>query len=212
MAVAHLKSVVDVPAIAGDHDLAPVTLGQHFQITATGLTVSGDPSFETCENLWAALKTLEKSLAFAIGDAIRYFEARFGERASQIIDASGLSDESCRVYRWLAESVPADNRMIDRGLTVKHHLAVARLPPADQARWLRKALHGDGDAQWSAARLKAEVDSNGLEPETAYWVLVRANSKADQERLLKSLHLDGRECKAIERHTPTKGAWGTEPR
>jgi hypothetical protein len=202
MTVQHLPSVVaDVPPVERDTDLVPVNLGKHFRITATGLTVIGEPDFETCEAFWNTAKTLEKSLAFAIGDAILYFERRFGEKASQIIDASGLSEETCRNYRWMADKVKPETRMLDRGLFATHHQAVARLPAAQQATWLRRAIEGDGEGQqWSVNRLRAEIKSGIEQVETGWYVMVTCDAKRKRDELQKKLELDGYPCKALTRH------------
>lgn len=197
-ATQHLQSVVGVPSIDRDSDLAPVVLGQHFQITAAGLSVVGEPSFETCQTLWSALRTLEKSLAFAIGDAIRYFEARWGERASQIIDVTGLSYETCRNYRWIAEKVSSENRMIDRGLSMAHHQLVARLQPPEQRRWLKRAASEDAEP-WTVARLRAAIREGGDTAPTAWFAVVRCNSEDARDSLVKRLESEGFACKATER-------------
>jgi hypothetical protein len=175
-----------------DTVLAPVRLGDHFEITPAGLTVKGKPSFAQCEHLWEALKTLEKALAFSIGDALRYFEDRWGERASQIVDASGLSFETCRAYRWMAEKVaPADRRM--DVLTPTHHMAVAKLPPREQREWLAKAADGDGEKPWPVARLKREIKhAGGEEGAVTFSILVFCESEADQEALARQLENLGR--------------------
>src|SRR5262245_9411684 len=119
--------------------MAPVTLGKHFRITASGLNVSGKPTFADCEHLWEGLRTLEKSIQFAIGDAMNYFRQAFGERADQIIsDRTGWSHETLRSYEWAAEKVLPENRMMDRGLTFSHHYAVGALTPKEQRVWLDK--------------------------------------------------------------------------
>jgi hypothetical protein len=203
MTVQHLPSVVaDVPPVERDTDLVPVNLGKHFRITATGLTVIGEPDFETCEAFWNTAKTLEKSLAFAIGDAILYFERRFGEKASQIIDASGLSEETCRNYKWMAEKVKPEVRMLDRGLSVAHHQAVAALTQPQQSRWLRRAIDGDEGTRWTVSRLKSAIREGTEQVETGWYVMVTCSTKRRRDDLLKQLELDGHGCRSITRHGP----------
>ena len=129
----HVHAAALVPTVAPD--FAPVTLGPHFQITPAGLTVTGEPSFEQCQALWDGLTTLEKGIQFAIGDAMRYFKKRWGERAAQIVsDATGWSFSTLSNYEWVATHVAADNRMLDRGLSFRHHQVVAKYAPRESVR------------------------------------------------------------------------------
>lgn len=170
----------------------PVMLGKHFKITPEGLSVEGEPDVELCRSLWDALRTLETSLQFAIGDAILYFEGRFGEMAADIIDATGLSLSSVKVYSWTSSQVPPKNRMMNRGLSYSHHQAVARLKPDDQRQWLEKAVNG-GEI-WPVLRLKAEMKANGNLVEIGWYLRVTCRSAAHQKELQKQLELDGFEC------------------
>lgn len=196
--VSHLQAVATRKKDDVTTGFRPVSLGEHFHITPSGLEVRGSPPFEACEALWAALRTLECSLQFAVGDAVNDFEGRWGERASQIIDASGLSLSSVKVYAWVAKQVPSQNRMIDRGLSFAHHLACAALPHAEQRSWLTQAL-GNGGGQWSVSRLKAAIrEGSDLEP-SAWFVIVTCDSEAKQQKVLAKLESDGLTCKAVER-------------
>lgn len=201
--VQHLQSVASVPQQLLTAEFQPVNLGS-FRITPAGLTIDGEPDFESCEQLWSALRTLERSLQFAIGDAVNYFERRWGEKASQIVDATGLTLNSVKVYAWAAEKVPPQNRMLDRGLSFSHHLAVAALNSKEQKSWLKQALGRSGEEPWPVSRLKAAVqDGSDLAPE-AWFVLVKCRSEEDQTAVQKKLELEGREVKAIAKRGGSK--------
>jgi hypothetical protein len=170
---------------------------QHFTVTATGLTVKGQPSLQRCEGFLRRARVVQQGLQFAIGDAIRYMEDTFGEEAAQVIDPDlGWSRESIRNFVWVAEHVLPENRRSD--LTWSHHQVVASLSPAKQREWLARAV-GDGEGgAWSRGWLKAAISADAnVEP--SYWVLVRATSAEDQAMLVEQLEGDGRECKAIRR-------------
>lgn len=193
MGVQHVKAAATVAEIPRDSDFVPVTLGQFFRITASGLQVSGDPDFETCEQLWKALKTMEKGIQFAIGDAINYFEGRFGEKAAQIVDATGYAFESARNYSWVAKRVPEENRMLDRGLSFTHHQKVAALPPKQQQKWLRRAA--EDDKPWPVSRLAKEMRAADPLVEVGWYVLVTCASGEKRDQLQKRLELEGFACR-----------------
>lgn len=193
--VTHLQSVADVPPIPPVPDLLPaplasVPIGKHFKITPTGLTVTGDPTFETCADFGELLRTLDRTLPFVIGDYCRYMGDRFGEQASQVLCAStGWSEKTLAVYTWMATKVAPAERRIEQGLGVKHHLAVAALPAAQQAQWLDKALGTDGEC-WPASRLTAALKADGAVPET-FGFYVRCTSQAHMDRLVKLVTAKG---------------------
>lgn len=198
--IQHLQSVASVPK-PEPVSLAPlmtVPIGEHFRITPTGLEVHGEPSFELCENFGELLRTMENSIQFARGDFQNYMEARFGEQAAQALDASsGWASSTCRAYRWVSERVAPEDRRIDQGLSFKHHMVVAALPPAQQRKWLDKAI-GNGESEpWTVSRLTAALKVGADLPQTKWYVLVECRSEAKQQALLKKLELDGHQCKAV---------------
>ena len=206
MTVRHVQSVIDVPRQESHPSvplavLSPVQIGKYFQITPTGLLVTGEPDFDTCAGFGEMLRTFEVGLQFAIGDYARYVEGRFGEQASQILDATGWAEATLRVYTWVSGKVPAENRMVDRGLSFKHHMAVAGLSPSQQRKWLDHAL-GNGDGEpWSVNRLTAAVKAGADVTPTAWLVLATCTSERQQSKVMKLLELEGVACKTMERRT-----------
>jgi hypothetical protein len=164
----------------------PVNFGDHFRITASGLDVIGDPDFDTCHALWESLRSLERGIQFAIGDAAKYIREHFGERADQIITAAtGWSHETVRAYEWTAEKVPPDVRHMEQ-LTYSHHQAVGKLPPREQSKWLGKAAEGE----WSVAKMKSAMKQEDA-VEVNYWLQVKCKSEQDRENLQKRLESQG---------------------
>ncbi len=200
-AVQHLKALTDIPEPAQEAEdaLIPVNHGV-FQFTSQGLIVTGDPTFEDWAQAMNTVAVMERGIAFLVGDLIRYGEERFGELAAQIIDARHWRPETVRAYVWLSEKVPMDNRMIDRGLSVKHHLAVAKLPPAEQRRWLHQALNStDPAGPWAASRLQAAIRHGMDPPITGFYILVECQNQSERDYLQKQLELNGNICRAVDR-------------
>lgn len=196
MSVRHVKAVADVPAIDGDHALAPVTHGK-FTFGSQGLTVLGQPTFDEWAEAMHVLAVMERGLAFLIGDMILFGESAYGELAAQIIDARHWQPSTVNVYVWMAKQIPPENRMLDRGLSVAHHLAVSRLPPSEQRVWLRRAI-GNGEAEpWSINRLKAAIKADADQEPTAWLVLVTCASEKKRDALQKQLELDGYACRSV---------------
>ncbi len=199
MTVHHLKALVDEPEAPQPppEALRPVTLGK-FEFSPSGMKVIGKPDIEE----WAAalhiVSVLERGLAFCVGDMLEYGEAKFGELAAQYIDARHWSAETIRNYRWVAKSVPLQNRMIDRGLSVAHHQIVAGLPVPEQRKWLRKALTEDAEP-WTVARLRSALREGGDVVPTAWYAVVQCDSEDTRDGLMKRLESEGFRCKATER-------------
>ena len=181
-----------------------VALGAHFTVGPTGLTVLGKPSFEQWGELCRQLRTVEVGIQWSLGDAVRFGEEHWSERASQILDSTeGFELNTLRVYSWISGQVPFENRRAD--LSFSHHMAVAALAPKSQRHWLKLAAAGDGaDDQWTVSRLKAAIKHGSDLAPSAFYVVVVVDSEKKQQALIKELELKGLVCKAQERRTPKK--------
>lgn len=176
--------------------LQTVNLGDYFQIGPAGLLVTGNPSFDSFDALGETLRTLDKSLQFAIGDFFREVEDRFGEKSSQILDHTGWSESTLRAYRWTAVKVPQEVRRMDR-LTYSHHQAVAKLAPRQQRKWLNEAA--EAEQPWSVTRLKKAI-RDGADPEVTAWLVTAfCSSEKQRDVLSKELESRGIRCKVAER-------------
>lgn len=192
---------MSVTAVTQD-TLQSVALGQHFQITPQGLAVNGAPSFDAFEALGETLRTLEKSIQFAVGDFFREVEARFGERASQLLDATAWSEQTIRTYRWTAKNVAPQTRRMDV-LTYSHHQVVAKLAPAAQKRWLDRAAEGEErqgvQEPWTVSHLQKAIKAGADPVITAWYVVTGCDTEAKRDELQKELERRGFQCKATER-------------
>ncbi len=196
--IVHMRANIDVAPISGDVMLEPYTFGS-FTFTTTGLVVKGTPDMDEWAAVGHMLAVQVQGLQFMTGDWLLYGERHYGELAAQVIDARNWSDETVRVYRWVAEKVPKDCRRED--LTFTHHFVVAGLKPDDQKKWLKKAATSE-EAPWPASRLKSAV-KHGTDAGVLKWyVLVEARSKVKRDELQKELELRGLSCRAIDKRGP----------
>lgn len=182
-----------------EEEFADIRLGDHFTLSPTGLIVKGKPSFNECHAMFLSLRTLERGLQIAIGDAIKYIRDRFGERADQIISAAtGWTAETARNYEWVAERVTPDRR--HPALTISHYQAVAALQPKEQKKWLEKAIAPieDGGEVWKVSRLKAAVKHGDDLPVTKHMLVVECVSEKDREDLQNELVGRGYQCHASD--------------
>lgn len=120
-------------AISSENKLS---LGK-FYFDKTGLTVSGNPTFEEWQNCGEFLKQAEKSVQFWIGDWLNYGEKKYGETYSQALDETDYDDGTLRNSKWVSSRIELSRRRDN--LSFSHHQEVAQLQPADQEFWLDKA-------------------------------------------------------------------------
>lgn len=183
---------------------APVQIAKGFKATVNGLVLVGQPTFDEASVAGNVLRVIEKSAQFAIGDFVNYVEDKFGDAASQIIDAeSGWSLKTIQVYAWLAKNITANRRRMDR-LTIRHHMLVAALTADRQKYWLTKAAADNEEEPWTVKRLRdAMMDGEDQLP-SAFWVIVSATSETDQRQLMETLEAQGRTVKATVRRGKKK--------
>ena len=172
-------------------EFLPVVVDDHFLIQADGLRVRGKPSFHDWELFWKKLRSMERGIQFAVGDAIKLMRAQLGDKADQIFSAAtGWSDSTVRSYEWAADKIPQDIRRMD-ALTYSHHAAVGKLPVVEQKKWLDKAATGDGTKEWTVSQLKANLKADVSGAELSYWLMVRCKSPEEREALSKRLEAEG---------------------
>jgi hypothetical protein len=178
-------------------EVVPDTLQtlEHFQFTSVGLKVIGDPTFEQWAHVIEILRMMHGAIQFWVADAIHYGESRWGELASQVIDAAQWAETTVNVYRWAASKVPPENR--DPDLSLSHHIAVAALPPREQKRWLTQAKQ----EHWTVNKLTAEIRA-AKGKSVWYGVLVTCEDEKQQLRLSEQLELQGYSVMRLVR--PTK--------
>ena len=178
-------------------ELEPYTYGK-FEFSANGLRAIGKPTYAEWQQVGHKLAVDARSIAFQVGDWLRIGEEHFGELAAQVIDARQWQEETVRVYRYVAERVPMENRMLDRGLTYSHHQIVAKLSHPEQREWLGKAAEGDGEKPWPVARLKREIKhADGEASPLTFGITVFCADEADQQAGCRQLDALGRRYKTF---------------
>lgn len=147
-------------------------------LTSVGLTVVGALGFDEWMELMSTLVRMETAFQFAIGDALLYGEAKFGEKYSQAMDATGLSYQSLANMVWVARHVPMSNRL--DGVSWTHHRVIASIDVTDQRLLLEMAR----DSGMSATSLQTHI--SGKEPRHRVMVEVPAGiTTEDAIRVIK---------------------------
>lgn len=199
--VQHVKAMIERPEPI-DPEVVPIVHGA-FTLYPTGLVVRGEPTYQEWAEVGHVLRVMEQGIAFLVGDWIRYGEEHYKELASQVIDARDWRPETVRNYVWVSSKVPQENRVINRGLKFAHHQAVAALPPAEQAKWLRRAQEEDENGYvWSVARLKQAIKQGADVEPTGWYVLAQCDSEYDQKYLAKELTEKGYRVKSVTKRKP----------
>jgi hypothetical protein len=152
---------------------------QKFTISRTGLEVHDHLSFEEWSGLAPVLNEAARGVAFVIGDWLLYGDDRFGGEAAgkrgangaasrvrpedyeAAVGMTGLDRATLHTYAHVSRRVPSSLR--DKDLSWEHHKIVAKLPPADQQRWLGLAAdHHAGGRPVSTRRLRRSISAGRL--------------------------------------------------
>lgn len=189
------------------HDGA-VTVGR-FTVTPTGLRSQGDPTYAQWLEVGEMLRVMVHAVQFAVGDWMNMGEAIFPKDAQQVIDSEHWSEETVRVYKWVAEKVPPENRRTDV-LSFTHHQIVAALPVAEQRRWIEEAagLGETAHTPWSSNELKRQLRTRqeltaGTDP--VRWLLM---VECQDEAAVEALEAVAVERRHLYRRVPvTTPAW-----
>lgn len=106
-------------------------------LTKVGLTFNGDLQYDEWIDLMQTLVRLEMAFQFAIGDALVFGEARYGEKYSQVMEVTQLSYQSLANMVWVSKKVPIENRNPELSWT--HHRVIASVDQIDQVGLLEMA-------------------------------------------------------------------------
>jgi len=130
---------------------SPKILGFKPVINETSLLIPDGTPFETVERMINTLKAVRNCSLWWIGDALLYSERAFGEKYSQLLDATDYEYSTLRNISYIVSHVAPNIRRPE--LTVWHHQEVAALPQAEQKKFLKIAV----DQKLSAAALRALI-------------------------------------------------------
>lgn len=108
---------------------------------------------------------MPRGIAFVIGDWLVYGDANFrkGKAASRVatdaydaaIHATGLDRTTLQNYAYVARRVSRNRR--NDALAWEHHKVVAKLPAAEQSRWLSLAAPKKNQRAIGAMRLRKSI-------------------------------------------------------
>jgi lysyl-tRNA synthetase class I len=133
-----------------------LSVGDCAHFTDTGIAISPATTYEQWELLSYALMKGEKVIQWAVGDCLLWGEAKFGEMASQVMDAYGYAESTLRNYMWVASKIPPDRRR--EGVDFTHHKVVAGLKPKEQDAILDRIAADLGtENEWSVRDVQEAV-------------------------------------------------------
>lgn len=123
------------------------------KITRTSWVLPKKMSFEQWSACGAALVEIGSAVQWWLGDWWTYGEHAYGKRIEAVRD--GLFGEysfgTLATYGWVARQLETSIRI--ETLSFAHHQHVAPLAPAEQRKWLARAVKED----WSSNELKAGI-------------------------------------------------------
>lgn len=154
-----------------------ISFGVGARATSTALVLDESMGPSAWRQVLGRILKLSDSSAWWIGDALVHGEWRYGEKYRETLETLELDYDRARDYAYVAGNVPASVRL--KELTFYHHRVVAKLVPADQARWLAQAR----DEGWSVRRLRDELEAELLEPAGRPAVLEQLRFTIDPGRL-----------------------------
>ena len=134
-------------------DTIPAISHGPFTATPTGLIVTAPVPYEVWEAYGGALRRVESSLQWVIGDWLVYGEDTYGEKYAQATSLwPGATIERLKRYAFVSQCVPLCVRT--QTLSWSHHTEVASLAVVEQKLWLGRAEK----ESWSVRELKAHMD------------------------------------------------------
>jgi hypothetical protein len=127
-------------------------LEQSGSLHATGLVLTTEIPYDQYESLLAYIASVHRRSAWALGDALIYGEAAYGERYAQAAVVTGFTEQYLQNLASICRRVPRPRRRPE--LSMGHHDVVAKMEPAEQEEWLERASR----ERWTRADLRAKVD------------------------------------------------------
>ncbi len=124
-----------------------------FTLTATGLDVEGEPSFEQWQQAGQSLRQLDGALHWWIGDWLRFGKSQkdWGEMYPEAVEKLGFAEKTLRNYVWLADKFELSLRRDD--LDKSHHEIVAAVDEPERSEWLDKAAAKN----WPCGELRGKL-------------------------------------------------------
>ncbi|ROP31312.1 LmbU family transcriptional regulator [Couchioplanes caeruleus] len=133
-------------------DLVVSFVGKQATVRKSGMVFPKNLSERSWEQIGSSLRELSNSSAWWLADWLIFGEAAYGwRRYREAIERTGLDYQTLRNYAWVARRFEEHRRR--DSLSFAHHAELARLAPAEQDYWLRKAEQ----QKWSRNELRKAV-------------------------------------------------------
>ncbi|MBQ1023757.1 LmbU family transcriptional regulator [Micromonospora sp. C95] len=134
------------------HDLVVSFVGNQTTVRKSGMVFPQGLSERSWEQIGSSLRELANSSAWWLADWLIFGETTYGwRRYREAIERTGLDYQTLRNYAWVARRFEHGRRRDT--LSFAHHAELARLAPAEQDYWLRKAEQ----QKWSRNELRKAV-------------------------------------------------------
>ncbi|NLU79275.1 regulator [Micromonospora sp. HNM0581] len=134
------------------HDLVVSFVGNQATVRKSGMVFPQGLSERSWEQIGSSLRELTNSSAWWLADWLIFGETAYGwRRYREAIERTGLDYQTLRNYAWVARRFEQGRRRDT--LSFAHHAELARLAPAEQDYWLRKAEQ----QKWSRNELRKAV-------------------------------------------------------
>jgi hypothetical protein len=120
-------------------------------LTPTSLIAGRELSWREWDSLLSDLARLENRARWWIGDLLIQGEVWYGHTYENAEKLTGLKRQTLKHYKRIAQRIDPPRRRSE--LTWSHHRRVEQLAPAEQDRWLDRAVAG----HWTAQELEEEM-------------------------------------------------------
>ena len=160
----------------GDREFQGRQLVLPGRVSTVGLDLPPDLTFEQWSGIGAALRGVNRSLQWWLGDWLRYGERRYGEMYAQAVEDTGKNYQTLANAKWVAERF-ADFSLRRENLSWSHHKEVAGradaaelLDLAERADLSVRDLHAEVSRRKAACAIAAPHANDDTCPWPAPWL------------------------------------------
>lgn len=125
-------------------------------ISSVGLRLPENMTFDDWCDVGRTLRNWDRALPWCIGDWLNFGERKYGEKYSQVLDATDYEYQTLANTKYVANRFEFSRRR--ENLSFAHHSEVAALAPAEQDAWLDKAE----SESWARAELRKQIKAPSL--------------------------------------------------
>lgn len=123
-------------------------------VNSVSLAIPEHLTFEQWMGIGSGMKAVEKSIMFWIGDWLLYGENHFGEKWTQVLEATEYSYKTIQNALWVAKRIDPQIRRED--VSYAHHAEIAALSVESQEHWLKVCAEERLTREGLRERLRAE--------------------------------------------------------